>query len=160
MPTLEIEFDQHDSLFFEELNKRLMSSGCETFKDFNIKIDSLTIAARVAQPCGMPIICGIKIITQVLINRDNQILLEEEFIKNTSDLNLKIDEIIKDPDEIYSYKNEVTLSFVRDKKANVKQSKIVFHAFVASYNKYMDSISVNLFKKPLQQLSLKQTRQA
>ncbi|MEP2968762.1 hypothetical protein, partial [Nonlabens ulvanivorans] len=74
VPTLEIKFDQPDSLVFVQLNEELMPDGCETSKDFNLKIDSLTIAARFQQPCDMPMFCGLKLNVEVLINRDNQIL--------------------------------------------------------------------------------------
>lgn len=156
VPTLDIDFDRHDSLFFVELNKKLMPDGCETFKDFNLKIDNLTIAARLHQPCGMPTFCSIKNITQILINRDNKILIEEEYIKNLVDLNITTDKIIIDKNELYSYKNTISLCFIRDKKADLSQSKLVLQSFVASYNKYMDSIALNRFYKNLEKLNLKE----
>ncbi|KEZ93618.1 hypothetical protein [Nonlabens ulvanivorans] len=155
VPTLEIKFDQPDSLVFVQLNEELMPDGCETSKDFNLKIDSLTIAARFQQPCDMPMFCGLKLNVEVLINRDNQILVEQEFVNDTSDLLLKIDRVIKNKNE-YAYKNRTGLIIIRDKKADLSQSKLVIQSFVASYNKYMDSIALNRFYKNLEKLNLKE----
>ncbi|WP_405352314.1 hypothetical protein [Nonlabens sp. Asnod3-H03] len=155
VPTLDIKFDQPDSLFFVQLNEELMPDGCETSKDFNLKIDSLTIAARFQQPCDMPMFCGLKLNVEVLINRDNQILVEQEFVNDTSDLLLKIDRVIKNKNE-YAYKNRTGLIIIRDKKADLSQSKLVLQSFVASYNKYMDSIALNRFYKNLEKLNLKE----
>ncbi|MEO9503459.1 hypothetical protein [Nonlabens ulvanivorans] len=155
VPTLEIKFDQPDSLVFVQLNEELMPDGCETSKDFNLKIDSLTIAARFQQPCDMPMFCGLKLNVEVLINRDNQILVEQEFVNDTSDLLLKIDRVIKNKNE-YAYKNRTGLIIIRDKKADLSQSKLVLQSFVASYNKYMDSIALNRFYKNLEKLNLKE----
>lgn len=155
VPTLEIKFDQPDSLVFVQLNEELMPNGCETSKDFNLKIDSLTIAARFQQPCDMPMFCGLKLNVEVLINRDNQILVEQEFVNDTSDLLLKIDRVIKNKNE-YAYKNRTGLIIIREKKADLSQSKLVLQSFVASYNKYMDSIALNRFYKNLEKLNLKE----
>ncbi|MBF4985027.1 hypothetical protein FNJ87_12005 [Nonlabens mediterrranea] len=118
IPTLDIEFDQPDSLFFIQLNEKLMPDGCETSKDFNLKIDSLTFAARLQQPCGIPMFCGLKLNAEVLFNRDNQILFEQELVNDTSELLLKIDRIIKNKNE-YAFKNRTGLILIRDKKADL-----------------------------------------
>ncbi|MEP2968864.1 hypothetical protein, partial [Nonlabens ulvanivorans] len=48
------------------------------------------------------------------------------------------------------------LIIIRDKKADLSQSKLVLQSFVASYNKYMDSIALNRFYKNLEKLNLKE----
>ncbi|MBF4986399.1 hypothetical protein FNJ87_19520 [Nonlabens mediterrranea] len=95
-----------------------MPDGCETSKDFNLKIDSLTFAARLQQPCGIPMFCGLKLNAEVLFNRDNQILFEQELVNDTSELLLKIDRIIKNKNE-YAFKNRTGLILIRDKKADL-----------------------------------------
>lgn len=155
VPFLDIKFDQPDSLFFVQLNEDLIPDGCETSKDFNLKIDSLTIAARLQQPCSVPIFEGIKMNVEILINRDGQIFIEQEVVNDTSELLLKIDRIIKNKNE-YAYKNRTGLIIIRDKKADLSQSKLVLKSFVASYNKHMDSIALDRFEKHLEHLSLKQ----
>ncbi|EAS19845.1 hypothetical protein BBFL7_02245 [Flavobacteria bacterium BBFL7] len=155
VPSLDIEFDQPDSLFFVQLNEKLMPDGCETSKVFNLKIDSLTFAARLQQPCGVPIFEGIKMNVEILINRDGQIFIEQEVVNDISDLLLKIENIIKDKHE-YAYNNRTGLIIIRDKKADLSQSKLVLKSFLASYNKHMDSIALDRFEKHLKHLSLKQ----
>lgn len=158
VPTLEIKFDQPDSLFFVQLNKKLMPDGCVTQKDFNLKIDNLIIAARLQQPCGIPMFCGLKLNVEVLINRDHQILFEQELVNDRSDLLLKIESVIKNKTE-YAYNNRTGLIIVRDKKADLSQSKVVLESFVESYKKYMDSISVQRYERHLEQLSLKELKE-
>ncbi len=156
VPTLEIKFDQPDSLFFDELNRKILPNGCETFKDFNIKIDSLTIAARLQQPCENSIYCGVKNVVQILINSNHKILLEEEIVTDSLELLSITDQIISDKKEIYSYKKRTELSFDRDKKAHEEISKTVLNTFIQSYIKYMDSLSVLNFNKNLGRLSLQE----
>lgn len=156
VPTLEIKFDQPDSLFFKILNKEILSNGCETFKDFNLKIDSLTIGARLNQPCGIPIFCGVRMNVLILINQENRIFIDSENLEDFSHIGLKTDEIIRDNSNLYSYKNKTGIIIIRDKKANKEISKVILNAFVSSYTRYMDSLSVNNYSKHLEELNLKE----
>ncbi|PPK94833.1 hypothetical protein LY01_01586 [Nonlabens xylanidelens] len=156
VPTLEIEFDQPDSLFFEELNKKILPNGCETFKDFNLKIDSLTIGARLNQPCGIPMFCGVRMNVQILINQENIIFIDSENLEDFSNIELKTNEIIRDNSNLYSYKNKTGIIIIRDKKADPILSKLILASFVNSYTRYMDSLSVNNYSKHLEELNLKE----
>ena len=156
VPTLEIKFDQPDSLFFEELNKKILPNGCETFKDFNLKIDSLTIGARLHQPCGITMFCGVKMNVQVLINQENRIFIDSENLEDFSNIELKTDEIIRDNSNLYSYKNKTGIIIIRDKKADPILSKLILASFVNSYTRHMDSISVRKYGMPIEKLNLKE----
>lgn len=156
VPTLEIEFDQPDSLFFEELNKKILPNGCETFKDFNLKIDSLTIGARLNQPCGMPMFFGVRMNVQILINQENRIFIDSENLEDFSNIELKTDEIIRDNTNLYSYKNKTGIIIIRDKKADPILSKLILASFVNSYTRHMDSVSVRKYGMPIEKLTLKE----
>jgi len=156
VPTLEIEFDQPDSLFFEELNKKILPNGCETFKDFNLKIDSLTIGATLHQPCGIPMFCGVRMNVQILINQENRIFIDSENLEDFSNIELKTNEIIRDNTNLYSYKNKTGIIIIRDKKADPILSKLILASFVNSYTRHMDSVSVRKYGMPIEKLTLKE----
>ncbi|VXB57855.1 conserved hypothetical protein [Flavobacterium sp. 9AF] len=152
LPTISIDYNQYQKDILEEITIKLNQETCCKTHEFLLKLSTNeTVNVTLFNHCkSCPIVCGGRLFTRVLINRDNQVLINERPITKNSLANY-IHEFLKKPDTDYNYVENCLLDW--DLTTNKESIEQAFIDIQKGYLKYYEEIAQKEFGKPICELT-------
>ncbi|WP_130735059.1 hypothetical protein [Flavobacterium sp. J27] len=155
LPVVSIDYNQYRKDILDEITLKLNEETCCKTHEFLLKLSTNeTVNVTLFNHCkSCPIVCGGRLFTRVLINRDNQVLVNERPIANDSIANY-IHEFLKKPDTDYNYVENCILNW--DLTTNKEFIEQTFIDIQKGYQLYYEEIAQKKFGKPICELTKKE----
>ncbi|EAS19844.1 hypothetical protein FNJ87_12010 [Nonlabens mediterrranea] len=145
---LSVEISNFDSEPIIKELKKILNTSCFDGIKFNAVTKYGIINSSVSQFCENTAVCARGFGVTVIINRDNQILLDEELVHIDNFQYLEIENYFNRFDKKNCY-----LTIYNDKYANQEIVDTVVQSFISSYIRYTEKLSKKNFYQPLRNLN-------
>ena len=154
--TTDLNFDLKDSLFIDDLQQKLKIDLC---KDSNIDLKlefksvDLIVPVHIFNRCPDIFKCG-RYMISYLINKNNNVLIEDEYILNEKEnSSLILAQAIKRYNEDYNKKN-VVINFNWAKKTKATDTKKRFKELINGIYVYRNKKSKKIFGKNIKDCTM------
>ncbi|WP_445457575.1 hypothetical protein [Flavobacterium sp. HNIBRBA15423] len=155
LPVIEINYNNYRNDILEEISLKLNKETCCKTHEFLLKLsanETVNVTLfNYCRSCG--IICGNRSFTRILLNRKNQVLVNERPIPNDSLVNY-LHKLLKKPITSYDYVENVSIMW--DLTTNKQEIEKTFIAIKKAYQLYYEEIALQRFGKHICQLTKKE----
>ncbi|KIX20001.1 hypothetical protein SY27_15905 [Flavobacterium sp. 316] len=155
LPVIEINYNNYRNDILEEIAIKLKKETCCELNEFLLKLSTNeTVNVTLFNYCkSCDVICGNKSFTRILLNRDNQLLVNERPIENDSLTNY-LHNLLKKPDTDYNYVENCMLYW--DLTTDKDYIEKTFIAIKKSYQLYYEEMALQKFGKQICELAQKE----
>lgn len=158
LPTIEINYNNYRNDILAEISLKLNKETCCKTNEFLLKMNlNESVNVKLFNYCrSCPMHCGGRLFTRILLNRNNELLVNEVPIFNDSLVN-HLHDLLKKPATDDYYVENVILYW--DLTAKEEELEKTFIAIKKAYQLYYEEIALQKFGKPICELTKKETNE-